>query len=82
MRDDPGAPCPNCGAAATRQFFPAGIVVDHIGQRRVEERCQRQERRGQSRRREGRLRKVRLLEVREEDTRIRRFDHHNEIRFD
>jgi predicted nucleic acid-binding Zn ribbon protein len=31
MRDDPGAPCPNCGAAATRQFFPAGIVFKGSG---------------------------------------------------
>jgi predicted nucleic acid-binding Zn ribbon protein len=31
MRDDPGAPCPKCGAAATRQFFPAGIVFKGSG---------------------------------------------------
>ena len=31
MRDDPGAPCPTCGAAATRQFFPAGIVFKGSG---------------------------------------------------
>jgi predicted nucleic acid-binding Zn ribbon protein len=31
MRDDPGAPCPNCGAVATRQFFPAGIVFKGSG---------------------------------------------------
>jgi predicted nucleic acid-binding Zn ribbon protein len=31
MRDDPGAPCPSCGAAATRQFFPAGIVFKGSG---------------------------------------------------
>ena len=31
MRDDPGAPCPECGAAATRQFFPAGIVFKGSG---------------------------------------------------
>jgi predicted nucleic acid-binding Zn ribbon protein len=31
MRDNPGAPCPNCGAAATRQFFPAGIVFKGSG---------------------------------------------------
>ena len=31
MRDDPGAPCPNCGAAAARQFFPAGIVFKGSG---------------------------------------------------
>ena len=31
MRDDPGAPCPVCGAAAARQFFPAGIVFKGSG---------------------------------------------------
>ena len=31
MRDDPGAPCPECGAAAKRQFFPAGIVFKGSG---------------------------------------------------
>ena len=31
MRDDPGAPCPKCGAAAARQFFPAGIVFKGSG---------------------------------------------------
>ena len=31
MRDDPGASCPTCGAAATRQFFPAGIVFKGSG---------------------------------------------------
>ena len=31
MRDKPGAPCPNCGAAAARQFFPAGIVFKGSG---------------------------------------------------
>ncbi len=31
MRDDPGAPCPKCGAAAKRQFFPAGIVFKGSG---------------------------------------------------
>ena len=31
MRDEPGAPCPKCGAAATRQFFPAGIVFKGSG---------------------------------------------------
>ncbi|MFZ0920624.1 MAG: FmdB family zinc ribbon protein [Candidatus Dormiibacterota bacterium] len=31
MRDHPGAPCPNCGAAAARQFFPAGIVFKGSG---------------------------------------------------
>jgi predicted nucleic acid-binding Zn ribbon protein len=31
MRDDPGAPCPECGAAAARQFFPAGIVFKGSG---------------------------------------------------
>jgi predicted nucleic acid-binding Zn ribbon protein len=31
MRDDPGAPCPTCGAAAARQFFPAGIVFKGSG---------------------------------------------------
>jgi predicted nucleic acid-binding Zn ribbon protein len=31
MRDDPGAPCPNCGVAAARQFFPAGIVFKGSG---------------------------------------------------
>ena len=31
MRDAPGAPCPECGAAATRQFFPAGIVFKGSG---------------------------------------------------
>jgi predicted nucleic acid-binding Zn ribbon protein len=31
MRDDAGAPCPNCGAAAARQFFPAGIVFKGSG---------------------------------------------------
>jgi predicted nucleic acid-binding Zn ribbon protein len=31
MRDDPGAPCPKCGEAATRQFFPAGIVFKGSG---------------------------------------------------
>ncbi len=31
MRDEPGAPCPDCGAAATRQFFPAGIVFKGSG---------------------------------------------------
>ena len=31
MRDDAGAPCPTCGAAATRQFFPAGIVFKGSG---------------------------------------------------
>lgn len=31
MRDNPGAPCPKCGAAATRQFFPAGIVFKGSG---------------------------------------------------
>jgi predicted nucleic acid-binding Zn ribbon protein len=31
MRDDPGAPCPSCGAAAIRQFFPAGIVFKGSG---------------------------------------------------
>ena len=31
MRDDPGASCPACGAAATRQFFPAGIVFKGSG---------------------------------------------------
>ncbi len=31
MRDHPGAPCPKCDAAATRQFFPAGIVFKGSG---------------------------------------------------
>ena len=31
MRDNPGAPCPKCGAAAARQFFPAGIVFKGSG---------------------------------------------------
>ncbi len=31
MRDDAGAPCPSCGAAAARQFFPAGIVFKGSG---------------------------------------------------
>ena len=31
MRDNPGAPCPTCGAAAARQFFPAGIVFKGSG---------------------------------------------------
>ncbi len=31
MRDDAGAPCPTCGAAAARQFFPAGIVFKGSG---------------------------------------------------
>jgi predicted nucleic acid-binding Zn ribbon protein len=31
MRDNPGAPCPSCGAAAARQFFPAGIVFKGSG---------------------------------------------------
>ena len=31
MRDDPGAPCPSCGSAAARQFFPAGIVFKGSG---------------------------------------------------
>jgi predicted nucleic acid-binding Zn ribbon protein len=31
MRDNPGAPCPKCSAAATRQFFPAGIVFKGSG---------------------------------------------------
>jgi predicted nucleic acid-binding Zn ribbon protein len=31
MRDEPGAPCPNCGAAANRMFFPAGIVFKGSG---------------------------------------------------
>jgi putative FmdB family regulatory protein len=31
MRVEPGAPCPDCGAAATRQFFPAGIVFKGSG---------------------------------------------------
>jgi predicted nucleic acid-binding Zn ribbon protein len=31
MRDDPGAPCPQCSAAAVRQFFPAGIVFKGSG---------------------------------------------------
>ena len=31
MHDDPGAPCPKCGAAAARQFFPAGIVFKGSG---------------------------------------------------
>ena len=31
MRDDPHASCPTCGAAATRQFFPAGIVFKGSG---------------------------------------------------
>jgi putative FmdB family regulatory protein len=31
MRDDPDASCPTCGAAATRQFFPAGIVFKGSG---------------------------------------------------
>ncbi len=31
MRDEAGAPCPTCGAAATRQFFPAGIVFKGSG---------------------------------------------------
>ncbi len=31
MHDDPGAPCPACGGAAARQFFPAGIVFKGSG---------------------------------------------------
>ncbi len=31
MRDDPVATCPACGAAAARQFFPAGIVFKGSG---------------------------------------------------
>jgi hypothetical protein len=31
MRDNPGAPCPKCGVAAARQFFPAGIVFKGSG---------------------------------------------------
>jgi putative FmdB family regulatory protein len=31
MRDEAGSPCPTCGAAATRQFFPAGIVFKGSG---------------------------------------------------
>jgi predicted nucleic acid-binding Zn ribbon protein len=31
MRDEVGAPCPKCGAPATRQFFPAGIVFKGSG---------------------------------------------------
>jgi predicted nucleic acid-binding Zn ribbon protein len=31
MRDNPGAACPTCGAAAARQFFPAGIVFKGSG---------------------------------------------------
>jgi predicted nucleic acid-binding Zn ribbon protein len=31
MRDEPGAPCPSCGAAANRMFFPAGIVFKGSG---------------------------------------------------
>jgi predicted nucleic acid-binding Zn ribbon protein len=31
MHDSPGAPCPSCGAAAARQFFPAGIVFKGSG---------------------------------------------------
>ncbi len=31
MRDEPGAPCPECGAAANRMFFPAGIVFKGSG---------------------------------------------------
>lgn len=31
MSDPTGAECPACGAAATRQFFPAGIVFKGSG---------------------------------------------------
>jgi len=31
MRDLPAAPCPSCGAAANRLFFPAGIVFKGSG---------------------------------------------------
>ena len=31
MRDKAGAPCPECGSAAARQFFPAGIVFKGSG---------------------------------------------------
>jgi putative FmdB family regulatory protein len=31
MTDPPGATCPSCGAAATRLFFPAGIVFKGNG---------------------------------------------------
>lgn len=31
MADPPGADCPECGQAATRLFFPAGIVFKGSG---------------------------------------------------
>lgn len=31
MSDPPQAACPSCGAAARRQFFPAGIVFKGTG---------------------------------------------------
>lgn len=31
MSDEPGAPCPKCGATARRLFFPAGIVFKGAG---------------------------------------------------
>lgn len=31
MTDEPGAPCPTCGGAGKRQFFPAGLVFKGSG---------------------------------------------------